>query len=82
LVVAVFKSPIICPLYGRGGWCGDRQINSQFYERTALSKNKTAMLVKGEKPIAGDAVSAKASTMRPPGYFHARHLLIAWRDCL
>ena len=34
----------------RGGWSVrqlDRQINSQFYERTALSKNKTAMLIQG-----------------------------------
>jgi DUF1016 N-terminal domain len=34
----------------RGGWSVrqlDRQIGSQFYERTALSKNKAAMLVKG-----------------------------------
>jgi hypothetical protein len=33
-----------------GGWSVrqlDRQINSQFYERTALSKNKKAMLLKG-----------------------------------
>ena len=35
----------------RGGWSVrqlDRQINSQFYERTALSKNKAAMLSKGQ----------------------------------
>ena len=34
----------------RGGWSVrqlDRQIGSQFYERTALSKNKAAMLAKG-----------------------------------
>ena len=34
----------------RGGWSVrqlDRQIGSQFYERTALSKNKAAMLTKG-----------------------------------
>ncbi|RJP70054.1 MAG: DUF1016 family protein [Candidatus Abyssobacteria bacterium SURF_17] len=36
----------------RGGWSVrqlDRQINSQFYERTALSRNKAAMLKKGER---------------------------------
>ena len=36
----------------RGGWSVrqlDRQINSQFYERTALSKNKAAMLTRGQK---------------------------------
>ncbi len=51
-----------------GGWSVrqlDRQINSQFYERTALSKNKSAMLVKGEKPIAGDAVSADEEIRNP-----------------
>jgi predicted nuclease of restriction endonuclease-like (RecB) superfamily len=51
-----------------GGWSVrqlDRQINSQFYERTALSKNKTAMLVKGEKPIAADAVSADEEIRNP-----------------
>src|SRR5471032_3476051 len=52
----------------RGGWSVrqlDRQINSQFYERTALSKNKSAMLVKGEKPIAGDTVSADEEIRNP-----------------
>jgi predicted nuclease of restriction endonuclease-like (RecB) superfamily len=51
-----------------GGWSVrqlDRQINSQFYERTALSKNKTAMLVKGEKSLAGDAVSADEEIRNP-----------------
>ena len=36
----------------RGGWSVrqlDRQINSQFYERTALSKNKAAMLTSGQR---------------------------------
>jgi predicted nuclease of restriction endonuclease-like (RecB) superfamily len=44
----------------RGGWSVrqlDRQINSQFYERTALSKNKAAMLVKGAVPKPADAVT-------------------------
>ncbi len=43
----------------RGGWSVrqlDRQINSQFYERTALSKNKAAMLTKGQKALAEDRV--------------------------
>ena len=37
----------------RGGWSIrqlDRQINSQFYKRTALSKNKAAMLTEGQNP--------------------------------
>ncbi len=43
----------------RGGWSVrqlDRQIGSQFYERTALSKNKAAMLTSGRKPRAEDIV--------------------------
>lgn len=38
----------------RCGWSVrqlDRQISSQFYERLALSKNKTAMLMKGEESV-------------------------------
>jgi len=44
----------------RCGWTVrqlDRQISTQFYERTALSRNKAAMLRKSAKPEAGDAVS-------------------------
>jgi predicted nuclease of restriction endonuclease-like (RecB) superfamily len=44
----------------RGGWSVrqlDRQISSQFYERTALSKNKAAMLVKGATLKPEDAVT-------------------------
>jgi len=51
-----------------GGWSVrqlDRQINSQFYERTALSKNKTAMLLKGESPKQEDAVSADEEIRDP-----------------
>jgi len=51
-----------------GGWSVrqlNRQINSQFYERTALSKNKTAMLVKGEKPKPDDTVSADEEIRNP-----------------
>ena len=43
----------------RGGWSVrqlDRQINSQFYERTALSKNKAAMLTRGRKARPEDRV--------------------------
>ena len=43
----------------RGGWSVrqlDRQINSQFYERTALSRNKAAMLSKAEKALPDDRV--------------------------
>ncbi|KSJ03913.1 hypothetical protein AO994_25065 [Pseudomonas aeruginosa] len=52
----------------RGGWSVrqlDRQIGSQFYERTALSKNKAAMLVKGAVPTPADAVAA-ADAIKDP----------------
>ena len=42
----------------RGGWSVrqlDRQINSMFYERTALSRNKAAMLIKGATSRLEDA---------------------------
>lgn len=44
----------------RGGWSVrqlDRQIGSQFYERTALSKDKSSMLAKGAMPKPEDAVT-------------------------
>jgi predicted nuclease of restriction endonuclease-like (RecB) superfamily len=44
----------------RGGWSVrqlDRQISSQFYERTALSRNKAAMLRKSAQTAHGDTVS-------------------------
>jgi len=44
----------------RGGWSVrqlDRQIGSQFYERTALSRNKAAMLTKGAVSKPEDAVT-------------------------
>lgn len=52
----------------RGGWSVrrlDRQINSQFYERTALSRNKAAMLKKGELQIPGDAVTVEEEIKDP-----------------
>ena len=51
-----------------GGWSVrqlDRQINSQFYERTALSKNKTAMMLKGGRAEPDDAVSADEEIRNP-----------------
>jgi len=44
----------------RGGWTVrqlQRQIDTQFYERTALSRNKVAMLAKGAKAKAEDAIT-------------------------
>ena len=43
----------------RGGWSVrqlDRQINSQFYERTALSRDKAAMLARGSEAQPEDQV--------------------------
>jgi predicted nuclease of restriction endonuclease-like (RecB) superfamily len=52
----------------RGGWTSrqlDRQIQSQFYERTALSRNKAAMLRKGRGAKADDAVTAEEEIKDP-----------------
>ena len=52
----------------RGGWSVrqlDRQIASQFYERTAASRNKNAMLRKGAAARAGDSISADDEVRDP-----------------
>jgi predicted nuclease of restriction endonuclease-like (RecB) superfamily len=52
----------------RGGWSVrqlDRQISSQFFERTALSRNKAAMLRKGIKPLPEDAVTPEDQIKDP-----------------
>lgn len=52
----------------RAGWSVrqlDRQIQSQFYQRTALSRNKAAMLAKGARPQPGDAVSPEEEVKDP-----------------
>lgn len=52
----------------RAGWSVrqlDRQIQSQFYERTALSRNKAAMLVKGARSRPDDAISAEEEIKDP-----------------
>ena len=66
------RNPLSREFYARealsGGWSVrqlDRQINSQFYERTALSKNKSAMMLKGEKPKPEDTVSADEEIRNP-----------------
>ena len=43
----------------------DRQVNSQFYERTALSRNKAAMLEKGEIAEPGDAITPEQAIKDP-----------------
>lgn len=52
----------------RNGWSVrqlDRQIDSQFYERTELSRNKVAMLKKGTGPESG-AVMTPEQALRDP----------------
>ncbi|MEN6509966.1 MAG: PDDEXK nuclease domain-containing protein [Smithella sp.] len=52
----------------RGGWSVrqlDRQINSQFYERTALSKNKAAMLSRGQKQEPADVLTPEEEIKEP-----------------
>jgi predicted nuclease of restriction endonuclease-like (RecB) superfamily len=52
----------------RGGWTVrqlERQIDSQFYERTALSKNKAAMLRKGAVAKPQDAVTPEEEIKDP-----------------
>ena len=52
----------------RGGWSVrqlDRQIGSQFYERTALSKDKAAMLVKGSVAKPEDTVTPNDAIKDP-----------------
>jgi predicted nuclease of restriction endonuclease-like (RecB) superfamily len=52
----------------RGGWTHrqlDRQIQTQFYERTLLSKNKAGMLAKGQITDPTDAVSADEAIKDP-----------------
>ncbi|MDP1524409.1 MAG: PDDEXK nuclease domain-containing protein [Rhodocyclaceae bacterium] len=52
----------------RGGWSVrqlDRQIGSQFYERTALSHNKAAMLQKGEASEPGDVLTPEQAIKDP-----------------
>jgi predicted nuclease of restriction endonuclease-like (RecB) superfamily len=52
----------------RGGWTIrqlDRQIGTQFYERTALSRNKAAMLRRGEAQQPGDAVTPEEEIKDP-----------------
>lgn len=52
----------------RSGWTVKqlgRQITSQFYERTLLSKNKTAMLKKAGKPLPEDVVTAEEEIKDP-----------------
>ena len=52
----------------RGGWSVrqlDRQISSQFYERTALSKNRTAILTADAETISEDPVRSEVQIKDP-----------------
>jgi predicted nuclease of restriction endonuclease-like (RecB) superfamily len=52
----------------RGGWTVrqlERQIGTQFYERTLLSRNKRAMLLKGEVRQPEDAVNPEEEIKNP-----------------
>lgn len=52
----------------RGGWSVrqlDRQINSQFYERTAMSRNKVAMLTKDTIAKPEDSVTPEQAIKDP-----------------
>ena len=52
----------------RGGWSVrqlDRQIGTQFYERTMLSRNKAAMLTKGQNARPEDAVTPEEEIKDP-----------------
>ncbi|MCF8243277.1 MAG: PDDEXK nuclease domain-containing protein [Melioribacteraceae bacterium] len=52
----------------RNGWSVrqlNRQISSQFYERTLLSKNKAAMLNRNAKPKKGDLITPEEEIKDP-----------------
>jgi len=52
----------------RGGWSirqFDRQIGSQFCERTLLSRNKAAMFRKGSVPQPGDLLTPEEEIKDP-----------------
>ena len=52
----------------RGGWSVrqlDRQISTLFYERTALSRNKAALLRKGQRERPGDQITPEEEIKDP-----------------
>ena len=52
----------------RGGWSVrqlDRQVGSQFYERTALSRNKAAMLERGSEATRDDLITPEEAIKDP-----------------
>ena len=72
LLVSGSRSPEALAFYHtealRGGWSVRqlrRQMDSQFYERTALSRNKPALLAQGAKPRAGETLTAGEEVKDP-----------------
>jgi predicted nuclease of restriction endonuclease-like (RecB) superfamily len=72
LLVRKSRSPEALAFYHaealRGGWSVrqlDRQIASQFYERTALSRDKAAMLAKGGQAKPTDSLTADEEVRDP-----------------
>jgi len=61
----------------RGGWTIrqlDRQIGSQFYERTALSRNKAAMLRRGQEQSNNNDVVTPEEEIKDPFVFEFLNL--------
>ena len=72
LLISRSRSPEAFAFYHaealRGGWSVrqlQRQMDSQFYERTALSRDKAAMLRKGVKVVPQDTISADEEIRDP-----------------
>jgi predicted nuclease of restriction endonuclease-like (RecB) superfamily len=72
LLISRSRSPQAFAFYHaeslRGGWSVrqlQRQMDSQFYERTALSRNRAAMLAKGAEHQPDDAASAEQEIRHP-----------------
>ena len=72
LLISRARSPEAFSFYHtealRGGWSVRqlrRQMDSQFYERTALSRNKATMLAKGAKAQPDDTVTADEEIRHP-----------------
>lgn len=66
------KTPETRSFYEKEALCGgwtvrqmERQIGTQFYERTMMSKNKAAMLKKGAEQLPGDAVTPEEEIKDP-----------------
>jgi predicted nuclease of restriction endonuclease-like (RecB) superfamily len=52
----------------RGGWSVrqlDRQIGTQFFERTSASRRQEAMLARGQQPQPDDAISVRDEVRDP-----------------